>query len=1199
MKIRRLEISGFKSFADRVVFSFDDGVTGVVGPNGCGKSNVVDAIRWAMGEQSAKHLRGRAMEDVIFSGSESRPATGMAEVSLTFQNDGRLVPPQYASFGEITVTRRLFRNGDSDYEINKAACRLLDITELFLGTGVGTRAYSIIEQGRIGLIVSAKPEDRRAIIEEAAGVTKYKARRKQAERKLDATEQNLLRLSDVVGEVKQRLQSLERSAKRAEKFRELRAQLRELELLAACRQFLGLRDTESAQAHELDQAAEAEKVVLAHAARLEAGLSAERLQLLEDEKKVQELTEHSHRIDKQLRLSEQEVEFRKRERETIAARQVQHEEEVSLLAVRLELLGREEEGLRVEQQKLADATAEDQARQRQAEDSLESALRLIHDAQHAVEGERHQAVSVLTKLANHRTNLVNLERRETELSGRLQKTESEKEQLQARGQEIARQRDELSHKLLETQAKRRELHEHKLATETDLAAGRAEQRETETLLIKLREELADRRSRLTSLLELQKNFEGYGRGVKAIMLREEEERRRDGVYGLVADVLRVETRCERAIEAVLGERLQLVLVESHAAGLKAVDYLRKAAQGRASFVPLTEMEQLPLVPEAANLPSPEDTVAAVDVVGCAPEHERLRNYLLADVFLCDTLATALALWARNPGSRTFVSADGEVVDKEGVVSGGALEGVADGLLHKRREVQELAETVQGLEARLYLTTQRVEQLTARVQTADTQVKRLVHDEREEELSQLRLERDVARLQEELTRIAQRDQVLHHEVEQLRNGLAEVSREEQASRDAVAAGEGEQSEREARLRALQGDLMQARERAEAVQAEVTKAKVSAAAVAERREGVARSLERLQEQRSEVDSRREKLQGEIAQGKERDAALQAKDDVARQEVRQLLADSERLRGELGRARALYDQAQERLRGGDEEVRKAREEGRTLGERRGKAELALQGTRLEMTHLEQGVRERHLMELADVAAERREPALQLDLPAAEEQMHSLREKIEALGEVSLTAIDEAREVGERHAFLAGQKADLEESIAKLRSAIARIDRASKERFKETFQLVNDRFQQVFPRLFRGGMAELQLVDDPANPAAEPGVEIVAQPPGKKLVSVNLLSGGEKALTAVSLIFAIFLIKPTPFCLLDEVDAPLDEANVGRYNEMVREMCRTSQFIVITHNKRTMEVADSLYGVTMEEPGISKIVSVKLSQQSATAAA
>src|SRR6266849_60820 len=313
MKLRRLEISGFKSFADRAVFSFDDGVTGVVGPNGCGKSNLVDAIRWAMGEQSAKHLRGRAMEDVIFSGSESRLATGMAEVSLTFQNDGRLVPPQYAGFAEIAVARRLFRDGTSEYEINKAPCRLLDITELFLGTGVGTRAYSIIEQGRIGLIVSAKPEDRRSIIEEDAGVTKYKARRRQAERKLEATEQNLLRLSDVVGEVGRRLQGLERQAKKAERFRELRGELRDLELLAACAQYLELKKFEEQQARELAEAGESTSVAEAQVARLEAGLSAERLQLLEDERKVQELADRPHGVDKQLRLAEQELQFAQRE----------------------------------------------------------------------------------------------------------------------------------------------------------------------------------------------------------------------------------------------------------------------------------------------------------------------------------------------------------------------------------------------------------------------------------------------------------------------------------------------------------------------------------------------------------------------------------------------------------------------------------------------------------------------------------------------------------------------------------------------------------------------------------------------------------------------------------------------------------------------------------------------------------------------
>jgi len=1199
MKIRRLEISGVKSFADRVVFSFDDGVTGVVGPNGCGKSNVVDAIRWAMGEQSAKHLRGRSMEDVIFSGSESRPPTGMAEVSLTFQNDGRLVPPQYAAFGEITVTRRLFRSGESSYEINKAACRLLDITELFLGTGVGTRAYSIIEQGRIGLIVSARPEDRRAILEEAAGVTKYKARRRQAERKLESTEQNLLRLSDVVGEVQRRLQSLERAAKKATRFRELRGELKALELLATARRFIAADDQSRAAAAELQATLENEQVAQARVARLESGLSAERLQLLEDEGKVQALQERSHGIDKDLRLAQQEIEFAGREREALAHRKAQHQEESSLLGMRLALLAREEEGHHEELRKLSDAGAEDDTRREILERDLAVALERIHAAQRAVEEERHCAVSVLTRLANHRTNLVNLERRRQDLSARRQKLADEARELEARGLEITRQRDDLLEGLARSQADRKSLHDRRGAQEEELQRGADERRETEALLIRLREELADRRSRLTSLLELQKNFEGYGRGVKAILLRDEDERRRDGVYGLVAEVLRTDPAHERAIEAVLGERLQLLLVESHAAGLRAVEYLRKAAQGRASFAPLTEMEQLPLVAEGADLPAPEGTVRAIDVVECAPEYQRLERFLLADVFLCDTLASALALWARNPGERTFVSADGEVVDREGIVSGGSLAGVADGLLHKRRELQDLAGTVQELEARVALATARAHELEGRQASVEAAVKRLAQEEREEELAELRLERDVARLQEDLARVSQRNEVLRQEQAQLDLAATEVEEEETLERGAVLGGESEQQEREAKLRALQAELLSERGKAESVQSEVTRAKVSAAAVAERREGVGRALARLFEQRAEIEGRREKLGTELSAAEERASALDAKLEVTRKELTRLLAAVDAVREELGRARALYDAAQERLRGGDEQVRKARAGLEAVSRGRGEIELRLQEIRLTLLHLEEGVRERHLVDLADVAAAKREEALGMDVDAADARMQELRTAVEALGEVSLTAIDEAREVAGRHAFLSSQKQDLEESISRLRAAISRIERASKERFRETFTLVNEKFQQVFPRLFRGGRAELQLVPDAQNPDSEPGVEIVAQPPGKKLASVNLLSGGEKALTAVSLIFAIFLIKPTPFCLLDEVDAPLDDANVGRYNEMVREMCRSSQFIVITHNKRTMEAADALYGVTMEEAGISKTVSVKLSQKPGTTAA
>jgi chromosome segregation protein len=1199
MKIRRLEIAGFKSFADRVVFSFDDGITGVVGPNGCGKSNVVDAIRWAMGEQSAKHLRGRSMEDVIFSGSESRPPTGMAEVSLTFQNDGRLVPPQYAAFGEITVTRRLFRNGESDYEINKAACRLLDITELFLGTGIGTRAYSIIEQGRIGLIVSARPEDRRGILEEAAGVTKYKARRKQAERRLEATEQNLLRLSDVVGEVQKRLASLERAARKAERFRELRSELKGLELLATARRWLAAEEEARAAAADLGAAEENENIAEATVARLEAGLSAERVQLALDDRKVQDLAERSHAVDRDLRLSEQQIEFARREREALSHRKAQHEEEVGLLGIRLELLSREEEGHHEEVRKLADAGAEDEARRELFERDLETATSRIHSAQRAVEEERHAAVSVLTRLANHRTNLVNLERRRQDLAARHEKLAGEAAQLESRGIEISQKRAELVDQLARSQATRNELRERRSAQEDELQRGTDQRRETEALLIRIREELADRRSRLTSLLELQKNFEGYGHGVKAILLRDEDERRRDGVYGLVAEVLRTDPAHERAIEAVLGERLQLVLVESHAAGSRAVEYLRKASQGRASFAPLTEMEQLPLVADTAELGAPEGTVRAVDVVECATEHDRLKRFLLADVFLCDTLASALALWARDPGRRTFVSIDGEVVDREGIVSGGSLAGVADGLLHKRRELQDLAGTVQDLEARVALSTAEAHQLSERQTALDTAVRRLLQEEREEELSEIRLERDVARLQEDLVRVSQRTEVLSHERAQLDAAQAEVEREEGFERAAVVAFESEQKDREAKLRALQAELVAAREKSDAVQAEVTRAKVNAAAVAERREGVARALARLAEQRTEVEERLAKLRAELSAADERAAALDAKVEVSRSELAQLLTSGEALRAELGRARALQDEAGERLRGGDEEVRAARAELETVSHKRAAIELRLQEVRLTSTHLEEGVRERHLVELSELAQARRDESLSLDVESAEARMQELRQSIEALGEVSLTAIDEAREVGERHAFLSAQKQDLEDSIARLRAAISRIERASKERFRETFALVNEKFQHVFPRLFRGGRAELQLVADALDPDGEAGVEIVAQPPGKKLSSVNLLSGGEKALTAVSLIFAIFLVKPTPFCLLDEVDAPLDDANVGRYNEMVREMSRSSQFIVITHNKRTMEIADALYGVTMEEAGISKTVSVKLSQKAGDTAA
>ncbi len=1188
MKIRRLDISGFKSFADPTLFSFDDGVTGIVGPNGCGKSNVVDAIRWVMGEQSPKQLRGRGMEDVIFNGSETRPAQALAEVSLTFQNDGRGIPPRFAGFGEITVTRRLLRSGESDYLINKTQCRLMDITELFLGTGVGARAYSIIEQGRIGLVVSAKAEDRRSIIEEAAGVTKYKARKKSAERKLEATQQNLLRISDLVGEIGKQLEGLRRQARKAERYKTLRAEQRELELLFAVRRHQSLAEEIGALTASCKNLSEEMESAQASVATLEGGLAAKRLQVLEDERHLSEITEKAHAADKALKLTEQNLVFFAREMESTRARADQHRGEQDLLESRRTLLEREREQLDVDQEQLASSCGEEQQKLRDAEEALRAAQGSAQHFQGDVERERAAAIAVITRLANHRTNLAAIERRRNDLAQRYERAKTEATEHGVRAAELGAKAEVLALQLSSSKSAQAQLDVQRQSRAESLARLRTEQSDHSAWLQKTREELATSRSRLTSLLEIQRSMEGYGHGVRHMMSEP-----RPGILGLVADVVRTERTHEQAIEAVLGERLQWIVVESRTAGVEATEYLQRAAQGRASFIPL--QLALPQLPEPAHA----GVRAALDVVSYDPQYADVVKLLLGDVYLVDTLAEALARWAQRPGVGTFVTASGEVMSREGVVSGGTLQGTSVGLLGKRREVQELATTTQALEASVAEAQARAAELANQVSETETALHQVERDANAAQLTIAKEEREHAEAAGEQRRVVQRRGELEVESAALATQLDECSREESHSKSEIERGESEQKEHDARLVQLHSEVARGRGQVEQSQTNVTRLKIATAAAAERQQGLQKAIARVAEQRTEVEARLTGLARAIEEADLRAAELKEKSAAGESELKRLLAEGEKLRDEVSLLRTAYDAQQARLGAGDDEVRGARATLDALSARSTEETLRLRERELSLTALHEQVRERHHCEIEEVAIGKTAAAAALDEASAQTKLVELKDTIERMGEVNLIAIEEAETLGKRHAFLSAQKKDLEDTITQLTQAMARIDRASKARFKETFDLVNERFQQVFPRLFRGGTAQLSLVVDPTlGEDAEPGVEIEAQPPGKKLVTVNLLSGGEKALTAISLIFAIFLIKPTPFCLLDEVDAPLDEANVGRYNELVREMAKSSQFIVITHNKRTMEIADALYGVTMEDPGCSKIVSVKLSQRGQTEA-
>lgn len=1192
MRIKRLDICGFKSFMARTVFVFGDGVTGIVGPNGCGKSNVVDAIRWVMGEQSAKHLRGRSMEDVIFNGSEKHPPLGMAEVSLTFVNDRGLVPPKYASLHEITVTRRLFRNGESEYLINKAPCRLLDIIELFLGTGVGTKAYSIIEQGRIGLIVSAKPEDRRALIEEAAGITKYKARRKAAERKMEHTEQNLLRLNDILGEQKRRLDSLERQAKKAERYKALRAEIRQGELHLAALRWLELQAVRKVAAAKGEAAAEEQKRLGAEVEELDASILGERERLAEDAAALEKLGEEVAALSQGAALNQTNLEFFERERGQLEARKQAAREEIAALDARLASLDEEEAKILEQLESLESRDGVGQEELTALERQVEELRQAEKEASERLDAERRAAMEVLSRAASIKGELINVDRRRSDLVDRIARLEAESEEIEASIERLEKERKKLGEQAagarqlkLELELRRGEEAELLERMRQDLFAAEEE-------LIALREEHADKRSRLASLEQIQRSYEGYGRGVRAVMTQNGEEGPLpEGVIGLLSERIEVPEEYEPAVEAVLGERLQAILVDDADTAISLVRYLADTHEGRGTFVPRAVRAKQPLDP----LDHPAVLARACDVVR-SETHGDLVRALLGDVLLVGSLEDAVELSARGTG-HTFATLGGEVVFPYGGIVGGDRDGAGAGLLQKRREVEELRELAAELGEKVARAAEEHKKLAKRCEELENSLKGLERSGHERELDLLTAEKDLGRATEELARLRGRSQDVLSEIDALQNQLALLDVEAERIRGAAAQAETDRAAREERTAQLAAELAAAREEVQTANAELTRLRIEAAQARERREGVDRARRRVQEERERTRADRERAEAQVVSIDEQLEELSRRMEETSGSIVSLADELEAAKERLAKARAEHARMQEEVAEREKALRDLR---RRLEEATQKASAWAVEDReisLELDHLQQGIRERYNLELLDHVCDfHLGPPPDADLAR---KLASLRKEVERMGEVNLTALEEHAELLEKYTFLEKQREDLEASLTKLRQAIARIDATSKERFQETFRIVDEKFQQVFPRLFGGGKARLQLVRDESRPDAEPGIEIVAQPPGKKMQNVNLMSGGEKALTAVSLIFAIFLIKPTPFCLLDEVDAPLDEANVGRYNEMVREMSKTSQFILITHNKRTMEIADTLYGVTMEEPGVSKTVSVKLSRDAEEEAA
>jgi len=1350
MRIKRVEIIGFKSFCDRAVVNISEQITGVVGPNGCGKSNIVDAIRWCMGEQSAKHLRGKAMEDVIFAGSESRGPAPMAEVSLTFDDVGfsheklelarhsdeaeteraldsidttgvepaaaadavadavdkiealdEAAPPlepeapkavfldkegnptlsateevaeilaerapefDFARYTEVTITRRLYRDGTSSYYINKTPCRLRDVTDFFLGTGVGTKAYAIIEQGRIGQIVSSRPADRRMIIEEAAGITKFKVKKKAAEKKLDQTRQNLMRVSDIVTELDKRMGTLRRQAQKAERYRKYRAEMKDIELWKGAHRWLELAAEGRLVGNRLEEARTELEDTRTEWVTKDAHVVAERAELSLEERRLVGVQEVVYELDNRIRLGESKIGFERREAEELDHRNAAARTEIEQIAAE-RTRGAEELAQR---QTELDALEADVAREAAEVASREAAAgegrQMLANAQGRLDEARAEIGTRRTEIATATTTLEALTRRRDEAQRRFERVMSETAQHEERVKELDRESRRVDGALVQLRQTRLDLGSQNQGFEARREILTDETQRGEAEVETLRNELQRRSSRLQSLQEIQERYEGFARGTRAVMQGADDillagmEKGFEGeIKGVVADVVRAPETLEIAVEAALGDRLGGVLVSEPQVGLAAIGYLKSGGGGRSAFVPLAVSTKASIAHAAHAAPmadaptatpvfsfegegnasgsferpvlddadlaesdpmrtptgggiivedrtqltaahaaliaagAPADGVLGrmADLVDFADGYADVGKRLLGRTVVVQDLDSALRLHENGVTDR-LVTLDGDVVDEDGVVAGGSRDAQGTGVLAQKREIRDLVEIVGRLEHDL-------SEAMTRLVTAKTELKQVIKaleglrtQVHEGDLAIMGHEKDEARVRSDLERHRDRLTQLNAEQLELEDRLRVITADEESTKARHTAAVDRIADLERSQLDLVAEVTTHRDRLEEMAQILTEARIRAAQLGEKRAAAESATLRLARTDAELATRSERLASEIEDASRRVLVL-------REGCESLATELEALRVQRDGDLVLLDEGRRAYEARLSALTEIELTSRELRSRADKLaqevnNLELRNGQITMTRnvVVQQIDERYQIDIADILHDyHQRPGITEE---QETRLGELRELIERMGtDINLTAIEEFAEVNTRFEFLSAQKIDLERAVDQLQRAIDKINKTSRKLFKDTFASVNATFKEVFPRLFRGGQAHLSLAGGDDVDMLEAGVEIFAQPPGKKNVTVDQLSGGEKALTAVALVFSIFLIKPSPFCILDEVDAPLDEANVDRYNELVREMTDRSQFIVITHNKRTMESADNLYGVTMQEPGVSKLVSVNLSK-------
>jgi chromosome segregation protein len=1213
MRLKKLIVQGFKSFADRTEFVFDSPITGIVGPNGCGKSNVVDAFKWVLGEQSAKSLRGEAMLDVIFNGSAARKLSNMAEVTLVFENPRRDDQTRLLNIDsdEVAVGRCLYRDGTSEYQLNNQPSRLRDIRDLFLDTGVGVDAYSVIEQGKVDLLLQANPQERRLIFEEAAGISKYKLKKKETLRKLEKVDQNLLRVTDIVEEVEKRLRSVKIQAGRARTFQEHSQRLRELRLGYALREY----HVQSGQLSGLQTARDEAQFRLDDAA---GDLSRRQAELGERREELEAATQRRQQVEyglvqarASLQSSRQKQQYARQQMEQIAEQRSTLEHDRGSLEDKLQEVTESLERETGVLAQLTEALNEQRIAIESTQESFKEGQQQLNELSHEVEQRKAAILDLMRRLAgvNNRLGAIDIERRNiaaqrARVDERRAVVASEMQQLEGRSQEIAAAIEETMQRIAAQQAQ--------------LDTRRADAQSLNRQLAQLAEELGDAREARSGLLsrqkllqDLEQRREGMSEGVKTVL--KQREQRFPFIRGVVADALRVDVEHAAVIETALDGRDQWLVAADSQAVLAGASELSKL-DGRVNVICLDRV--------AAPAPGRDWDLSghafryACDLVEYSAEDAPLAQHLLGSTLIVEALADALALHAAVPRGYRFVTRSGEVLESDGVLRAGKLK-AATGILSRRSELTALAQQISEVDTTVERLQKQISEGNTQTKDLEAQINTLRNELYQSNTARVELSSQATQVADRRAALNREQPVLDRELEIFEQQSVKLESEEQSLQGQSAELEAKQAEHHQQIEASSEKLQVLAEDLRRLAEQLTGARVALGQIQEKqlasqqqvqRQGASRSeitqqLERLARLAETLSSRQAEVENELAEAQESEERLKEEEQTL---TRQIEEAAERVSTAHAGVQALSAEV-EKIRKAHAEVEKTLHELELqLGEIKVRMESLVART-FEELELDLPARYKELC-----AAEGGYSPAEQDWDAVADEIKTLRDKIQRLGNVNLDAIGEQDELESREKFLAEQVADLTNSKKQMEGLIDEINRESSLRFEQTFNAVREHFQGMFRKLFGGGKADIYLETELEQPAGQigpdgqplpapavrkidaldAGIEIIAKPPGKQPCSISQLSGGEKTMTCVALLMSIFKSKPSPFCILDEVDAALDEANNQRFNLIVQEFLQQSQFIIITHSKRTMQIADQLYGVTMQEQGVSKRVAVKFDQ-------